>query len=204
MHADVDKGPEIRDVGDHALQDHSRLQVPDRLHAFAEGCGAKFRARVATGLFEFLENIADGRQAESSIDEFLRWQRLEQPMDAAVSLYARGRDYHKVLRARLQTATRRDEMEQARTNEAAATDILRFIIGYDINAPIAVIDLMTTIPEPKDIDRYAAATITTRPEFVQFDFLHRAAEQEISLARADRRPQLVYSINGGFDSDTIL
>lgn len=108
-----------------------------------------------------------------------------------------------LLRARLQTATRRDEMEQARTNEAAATDILRFIIGYDINAPIAVIDLMTTIPEPKDIDRYAAAMITTRPEFVQFDFLHRAAEQEISLARADRRPQLVYSINGGFDSDTI-
>jgi epoxyqueuosine reductase len=32
----------------------------------------------------------------------IEWQRLAQPMDAVVSLYARGRDYHKVLRARLQ------------------------------------------------------------------------------------------------------
>ena len=30
------------------------------------------------------------------------WQRLARPADAAVSVYARGRDYHKVLRARLQ------------------------------------------------------------------------------------------------------
>ncbi len=33
----------------------------------------------------------------------IEWDRLSRPHDAAVSLYARGRDYHKVLRARLQT-----------------------------------------------------------------------------------------------------
>jgi epoxyqueuosine reductase len=32
----------------------------------------------------------------------LEWARLARPQDATVSLYARGRDYHKVLRARLQ------------------------------------------------------------------------------------------------------
>src|SRR5574337_150177 len=32
----------------------------------------------------------------------LEWQRLARPADAAVSVYARGRDYHKVLRQRLQ------------------------------------------------------------------------------------------------------
>ena len=32
----------------------------------------------------------------------LEWQRLAQPAEGVVSLYARGRDYHKVLRARLQ------------------------------------------------------------------------------------------------------
>lgn len=30
------------------------------------------------------------------------WQRLQRPTEAIVSVYARGRDYHKVLRARLQ------------------------------------------------------------------------------------------------------
>ncbi len=32
----------------------------------------------------------------------IEWQRLEEPRSAAISVYARGRDYHKVLRARLQ------------------------------------------------------------------------------------------------------
>lgn len=108
-----------------------------------------------------------------------------------------------LLRARLQTASRRDEMEQARGNEAAAADLLRSIIGYDFNTAISVIDLLTMVPDQKEIDRYAMATIATRPEFAQFDALRRAAEQEIGLARSDRRPQLVYSINGGFDSDTV-
>ncbi|HOW46318.1 MAG TPA: tRNA epoxyqueuosine(34) reductase QueG [Rubrivivax sp.] len=35
------------------------------------------------------------------------WQRLARPADAAVSVYARGRDYHKVLRARLQRLAER-------------------------------------------------------------------------------------------------
>ncbi|MFP5397920.1 MAG: tRNA epoxyqueuosine(34) reductase QueG [Gammaproteobacteria bacterium] len=35
------------------------------------------------------------------------WRRLARPADATVSLYARGRDYHKVLRARLQRLAER-------------------------------------------------------------------------------------------------
>jgi epoxyqueuosine reductase len=35
------------------------------------------------------------------------WQALESPLTAQVSLYARGRDYHKVLRTRLQTLAER-------------------------------------------------------------------------------------------------
>ncbi|HYF42273.1 MAG TPA: QueG-associated DUF1730 domain-containing protein, partial [Ramlibacter sp.] len=32
----------------------------------------------------------------------VEWERLQRPTEGAISLYARGRDYHKVLRARLQ------------------------------------------------------------------------------------------------------
>jgi len=37
----------------------------------------------------------------------LAWQRLDEPAQAVVSLYARGRDYHKVLRQRLQQLAER-------------------------------------------------------------------------------------------------
>jgi len=52
--------------------------------------------RVITARMDYLpRQTPQGWQA-------IEWQRLGQPARANVSLYARGRDYHKVLRARLQ------------------------------------------------------------------------------------------------------
>jgi epoxyqueuosine reductase len=53
--------------------------------------------RVITARMDYLPaSVGEGWQA-------IEWQRLEhQPTAASVSMYARGRDYHKVLRARLQ------------------------------------------------------------------------------------------------------
>jgi epoxyqueuosine reductase len=52
--------------------------------------------RVITARMDYLpRNRPDGWQA-------IEWARLGDPQQAAISIYARGRDYHKVLRARLQ------------------------------------------------------------------------------------------------------
>jgi len=52
-------------------------------------------ARVITARMDYLpRNTTQGWQA-------IEWQRIGQPAEATVSLYARGRDYHKVLRTRL-------------------------------------------------------------------------------------------------------
>ena len=52
--------------------------------------------RVITARMDYLpRQLAEGWQA-------VEWQRLAEPEQAALSMYARGRDYHKVLRARLQ------------------------------------------------------------------------------------------------------
>mgnify|MGYP001555722386 CR=1 FL=1 len=53
-------------------------------------------ASVITARMDYLPRATEaGWQA-------IEWERLRKPEQAAVSLYARGRDYHKVLRARLQ------------------------------------------------------------------------------------------------------
>jgi epoxyqueuosine reductase len=52
--------------------------------------------RVMTARMDYLPAaVPEGWQA-------IEWARLQQPTAAVVSMYARGRDYHKVLRARLQ------------------------------------------------------------------------------------------------------
>jgi epoxyqueuosine reductase len=51
---------------------------------------------VITARMDYLPRQLDGGW------QTIEWQRLAAPRAAAVSLYARGRDYHKVLRARLQ------------------------------------------------------------------------------------------------------
>ncbi len=61
--------------------------------------------RVVTARMDYLPRATpDGWQT-------LAWQRLGQPQQAVLSLYAQGRDYHKVLRQRLQTLA--DRLQQA-------------------------------------------------------------------------------------------
>jgi outer membrane protein TolC len=100
-------------------------------------------------------------------------------------------------------ASRRDEVEQARVAESVAAGGLRVLVGYDFATAIDVLDLATALPDAAGIDRFAAAAISTRPEFAQLDAELRAAEQEAKAARAERLPQVSYSINGGFDSESL-
>ena len=64
---------------------------------------------VITARMDYLPHTAsEGWQA-------VEWQRLADPSAASVSLYARGRDYHKVLRTRLQTLAERIAAESVKT-----------------------------------------------------------------------------------------
>ena len=106
-------------------------------------------------------------------------------------------------RARLQTATRDDELEQARAAELVAADSLRVFVGYDFARPIATTDLTISPPDINELNSFTAATIAQRPEFRQLDAQRRAAEQEVKASHAERLPQFSYNINGGFDTDSL-
>ena len=107
------------------------------------------------------------------------------------------------LRAQLQVTTRRDELEQAMANEAAATEALRILIGAEATAPIAPLDLMTAMPVAGEVDGFTFEMIKQRPEYSFFEAQQRAAESEIKLAKIERRPTLTYSFGGGFASDSL-
>src|SRR2546423_3791434 len=106
-------------------------------------------------------------------------------------------------RAQLQTIERRDELERARVNEEVAAGSLRVLVGYDFERPIATTELALALPTDSEYQQFKAAEVTRRPEFTQLEQQLRAARQEIKIARADRLPSLTYSINGGFDTDSL-
>lgn len=108
-----------------------------------------------------------------------------------------------LVRARLQSSTRTDELEQAKTNEAVSADSLRVFIGHDFSSPIATEDLLVEIPRAGEIENYEQTAIQTRPEFAQFEADRLAAEQDVKIARSERRPQITYSIGSGFVSDSL-
>lgn len=108
-----------------------------------------------------------------------------------------------VTRAHLQTLTRRDELERARANEEVAAGALRVFVGYEFSQPINTTDLALDVPVDSGYQQFKAEEVSRRPEFIQLEQQLRAAQQEIRIAHADRLPSLSYSVNGGFDTDSV-
>jgi outer membrane protein TolC len=105
-----------------------------------------------------------------------------------------------VIRARLQTAQRRDDVEQARLQEAEALAAMRVLTGIRAPRPLTVSDLNPQ-PSINDIERFG--NNVQRPEITQAEQQLRAARSDVGVARASRLPSLVYAIDQGFDSPTL-
>ncbi len=106
-------------------------------------------------------------------------------------------------RAHLQTIVRRDELERARANEEVAAGSLRVLVGYDFTRPISTTDLALVLPNDTEFQQFNPTDVSRRPEFAQLEAQLRAARQDIKIAHADRLPALSYSMNGGFDTDSL-
>lgn len=106
-------------------------------------------------------------------------------------------------RAHLQTIVRRDELERARANEEVTAGALRVFVAYEFSRPINTTDLSLDLPIDFNYRQFKAEEVSRRPEFLQIEQQLRAAQQEIRIARADRMPSLSYSINGGFETDSL-
>jgi outer membrane protein TolC len=106
-------------------------------------------------------------------------------------------------RAHLQTIVRRDELERARANEEVAAGSLRVLVGYDFTSRISTTDLALVLPIDNEVQQFSPGDVSRRPEFTQLEAQLRAAKQDIKIVRADRLPALSYSMNGGFDTDSL-
>ena len=167
-------------------------------HAGTEVARRMLSQTVVEAYYGLAFAVAQRGAAEQSLSAAEEFERI-------TSLLLSGGEVAPVdlTRAQLQTTGRRDELERARANETVASATLRILVGYDFLAPIATTDLSVALPAADEVARLTSDMVASRPEFEQFEAERQAAEQEIRLARAERHPQLSYSINGGFDTDSL-
>ena len=140
---------------------------------------------------------AKRRSAEETLaaaEEFERVNTLQQNAGELAEI--------DVIRARLQTAQRRDDVEQARLQERNALAAMRVLVG--VRAPEALsVSELTPQPSAADVERFTAEKIGKRPELIQAEENLRAARSDIGVARAGRFPALTYSVDEGFDSPSL-
>jgi outer membrane protein TolC len=128
-----------------------------------------------------------------------------QEFERVTGLLAKGGEVPAIdlSRARLQTAIRLDEREQAKAAAAIASESLRFLTAFDANSTLAVERLETLRPLPGEIANISSGPPSLRPEFLQIEAQKRAVEEEAKIARADRRPSLLYTVSAGADTDSL-
>jgi outer membrane protein TolC len=106
------------------------------------------------------------------------------------------------IRARLQTAARRDDFAQAVQAEVIANATLGTLLGSGFSTAPSI------EPLPQSIDTAAIETLTAegvarRPELAQVDAQLRAARADVSGAWAAFLPSLTYSVDRGFDTNSL-
>ena len=106
------------------------------------------------------------------------------------------------IRARLQTAARRDDLAQAKQAEAIANASLGTLLGIGITNAPSIEPLPQTV-NPAEIETMTAANVPRRPEFTQLEAQVRAAEADIRVSRGDLLPRIIYSVDTGFDSNSL-
>jgi outer membrane protein TolC len=141
---------------------------------------------------------AQRRAAEGNLSSAEEFERI-------TSLLLSGGEVAAVdlTRAQLQTLTRRDELERARVTEEVAAGALRVLVGYDFARPITAADLELGLSLASEYQQFRVEDVSRRPEVIQLEQQVNAARQEIKIARAERLPSLSYSINGGFETDSL-
>ncbi len=107
------------------------------------------------------------------------------------------------IRARLQTAARRDDLALAQEQETIANAALGTLLGYGI-ARVPNIEPLPQTINVQEIESISAADVAKRPEFAQLAAQVRAAQADISVSRAGLLPNVTYELDEGFDTPSLV
>ncbi len=171
----------------HALLDAARAGTEVARRALARGVTESY---YGAALAHAKRNAAE--QSLGAAEEFERVTRLNYEAGEVPEVDA--------IRARLQTSARRDDLFQSREAEAIADAELSALLG--LNAVAEVEPLPQSI-DPAAIESFGADGVMKRPELAQASAQLEAAHADVIIARGELLPHITYSLDRGFDSESL-
>jgi len=171
------------------------------LEAARAGTAVARRALVR-GAGEAYYNAASATAARQAAEESLA---AAQEFERVTALNVDAGEVPEVdaIRARLQTAARRDELAQAQETETIANASLTTFLGTDAGLGAPAIEPLPQTIDLHELEALTPAGAAKRPEAVQLEAQVRAARAGVGVARAGRLPALTYSVDEGFDTGSL-
>ena len=181
---------------------HAALARSRLLLAAAHQGTAEARRTLVIATTDAYYGLSLARQKRRLADETLALAETfaQITSDLVASGKSEGTD---LSRARAEALRRRDELEQARVGESAASDLLHAITGIDPLIHLGVVRPTTEVPRLGSLADESAAIVGSRPQLLQIQAQEQAAMEDLRSARAERFPQLTYNLAAGFDATDI-
>ncbi len=107
-----------------------------------------------------------------------------------------------LVKAQIQTTTRRDELEQAKIIEQISENNLKIYLNFDESQSVLVEELQMDVPQPAELAGFSVELVRQRPELEQFEAQKHVAAEDFKIAKAERRPQVSYSLEAGVITDS--
>lgn len=182
LHAALDRSRELLTAAHQGSEDAKRNLVIATVDAYYGLSLARQRRRLADETLALAEAFAQ----------------------ITAELVASGKsEQNDLSRARAEALRRRDELEQARIGESAASDLLHAITGIDPLVHVGVVRPTTEVPTLGALSEQPPAIIASRPQLQQIEAQANAAAADRRSARGERLPQLTYNVAVGFDATDI-
>lgn len=119
------------------------------------------------------------------------------------SLFDNGKTTHdQVLRARAEQLAVQQQLRDAQNGESQARSYVNFLLNRALDEPLRASEIEHEIGRTgHDLAQLRAAALRDRPEMAQLDRAIAAAESQIQVARANRRPTLSLGVDAGINDE---
>lgn len=120
------------------------------------------------------------------------------------SLFSNGKTTHdQVSRAHAEQLDVQQQLRDAQNAESQARSYVNFLMNRPLDEPLQAAEVEREIRQTgHDLAQLRNAALRDRPEIAQLDSTIAAAESQIQVARAGRRPTLSLGVDAGINDET--